>query len=167
MSETLCDNHEKNAKAEVQPVTAGREFDGDNDVVGSKETEAVTSEVTSVSNGKYQEQTELVLGSKQDDEEDTPQTTDMSQPVAKQLLNRKLRCFDPTDTVNIVVGDSGIQGIKPITIPQFLQRTCDKVPNGAALCWKDRKEDPWQSLTYVQYKKLIYNVAKSFLKVMY
>ena len=78
---------------------------------------------------------------------------------------RKLRCCDPTETLDIAIGASGVAAIKPLTVSQFLQITCDKLPNGVALCWKDRKGDSWQSLTYAQYKKLIYNVAKSFLKV--
>ena len=151
-------------EAEVELVTA--RHDGGTEV-SSKEIEVVTSEVR-VSDGKDEGQTEIA-GSKQlqDDREDDASETNASQPVAKQLLERKFRCFDPTDTVDIVVGESDIQAIKPVTIPQFFQRICDKVPNGAALCWKDKKEDPWQTLTYIQYKKLIYNVAKSFLKVMY
>ena len=80
---------------------------------------------------------------------------------------RKLRCCDPTDVVDIALGESGFAAVKPMTVPQFFQRTCDKLPNGVALCWKNKMGDPWQNLTYAQYKKLIYNVAKSFLKVMW
>ena len=85
------------------------------------------------------------------------------QPVAKPT--RKRRCINPSDTVDIEIGESGLRAIKPITVPQFCQKTFDKLPNGAALCWKNRHEDPWQIITYTQYKKLIYNTAKSFLKV--
>ena len=80
---------------------------------------------------------------------------------------RKLRCCDPTDTVNILLGKSGISSINPVTIPKLYERVFNKIPNGKALCWKDNKGGPWQSMTYAEYKKLIYNVAKSFLKVMY
>ena len=62
----------------------------------------------------------------------------------------------------VIKGDPDIQA--PVTIPHFLKRTFDRFPNDPALSWKD-EEDLWQSLTYAQYKKLIYNVAKSFLKV--
>ena len=86
------------------------------------------------------------------------------EPTAKQ--QRKLRSFDPTDTVDIAIGESGIQAAQPITVPQFFQKTSDKLPDGRALCWKDKKEDSWQIVTYAEYKKLIYNVAKSFIKVM-
>ena len=80
---------------------------------------------------------------------------------------RKMYCLDPTDTVDIAIGESGIRAVKPMTIPQFIKRTVDKIPDGKALCWKDNKEAPWQSLTYMEYLKLIYNTAKSFLKVLY
>ena len=53
-----------------------------------------------------------------------------------------------------------------MTIPQFFKRTFDHFSNDAALFWKDEK-DLWQTLTYGMYKKLIYDVAKSFLKVIY
>ena len=88
------------------------------------------------------------------------------EPVAAKKP-RKMYCLDPTDTVDIAVGESGIRALEPITIPQFMKRTVDKIPDGKALCWKDNKEDQWQSLTYTQYLKLIYNTAKSFLKVLY
>ncbi|XP_065884225.1 long-chain-fatty-acid--CoA ligase ACSBG2-like [Dysidea avara] len=78
---------------------------------------------------------------------------------------RKMYCLDPTDTVDIAVGESGVRSLKPITIPQFMKKTVDQLPDGKALCWKNNKEDPWQSLTYTQYLKLIYNTAKSFLKL--
>ena len=79
---------------------------------------------------------------------------------------RKMYCLDPTDTVDIAIGESGIRALKPMTIPQFIKRTVDKIPDGKALCWKDNKEASWQSLTYTEYLKLIYNTAKSFLKVL-
>jgi len=87
------------------------------------------------------------------------------EPTAKQP--RKLRCYDPTDTVDLSIGESGIKVKKPVTIPEFFRKTFDGMPDVKALCWKENKEDPWQSMTYSEYKKLIYNVAKSFLKVMY
>jgi len=78
---------------------------------------------------------------------------------------RKLCCFDSTDTVDIIMGESGVASIKPITIPKYYQATFDKMSHKKALCWKDNKDDPWKSLTYGEYKKLIYSVAKSLLKV--
>ena len=98
-----------------------------------------------------------------ENEKEGEQAKSNGEPVAKPA--RKRRCTDPSDTVDIVIGESGIRAIKPITVPQFCQKTFDKLPNGAALCWKNRHEDPWQIITYTQYKKLIYDTAKSFLKV--
>jgi len=80
---------------------------------------------------------------------------------------RKLRCCDVTDTVDILLGESAISSVNPVTIPQLYERVFIKIPNGKALCWKDSKEGPWQSITYAEYKNLIYNVAKSFIKVIY
>ncbi|XP_065908687.1 long-chain-fatty-acid--CoA ligase ACSBG2-like isoform X2 [Dysidea avara] len=80
-------------------------------------------------------------------------------------LPRKLRCFDPSDTVDITMGESGVAAIKPVTIPEYYQSTFDKMPHKKALCWKDNKDGPWESLTYGEYKKLIFSVAKSLLKL--
>jgi len=68
--------------------------------------------------------------------------------------------------VDIALAKSGIAALPPITIPEFYKQTFNNAPNVKALCWKDNKEGPWRSMTYAEYKKLIYNVAKSFLKVM-
>jgi len=78
---------------------------------------------------------------------------------------RKLCCFDPFDTVDITMGESGVASIMPITIPKYYQATFDKMSYKKALCWKDNKDGSWKSLTYGEYKKLIYSVAKSLLKV--
>ena len=93
-----------------------------------------------------------------EEDEPTPKAT------AKQF--RKLRCYDPSDTVDLAVGQSGVAAKKPVTIPEFFKKTFDEMPTVKALCWKDKKEDPWQSMTYAEYKKLIYAVAKSYLKVL-
>lgn len=163
MSETQGEQ-EDNTQAEVQQVATGE------DEVQSKETEeAVSSSPDEKGSGEKPVESE-------GDNEGKSQTNDKpeaspkeeeaaAKPVAKQP--RKLRCFDPTDTVDIAIGQSGVESTKPVTVPQFFQRTFDKIPNSPALCWKDNKEDPWQNLTYAQYKKLIYDVAKSFLKVMH
>ena len=153
---------EENTQGEIQPVTSGE------DEVRTKEAEATSSPPNEKEGDKP-------IASERIDDEDKSQANGKlatkpkeeaatDKRVAKQP--RKLRCCDPTDTVDIAIGASGTAAVKPKTVPQFFQGTCDKLPNGVALCWKDRKEEPWQSLTYAQYKKLIYNVAKSFLKVI-
>ena len=81
--------------------------------------------------------------------------------------SRRLRCVDPEGTVDIPIGNTGITVNKPMTIPQFFTKTFEAWPEVKALCWKDKKEEPFKSLTYAEYKQLVYNVAKSFLKVMY
>ena len=72
-------------------------------------------------------------------------------------------CTDPTKTVDILTRD--FDANEPVTIPKFFEKTFKKWPKVKALCWKDKKEGPRKSLTYIQYKKQIYDVAKSFLKV--
>lgn len=100
----------------------------------------------------------------QDNAKEEKEEEPTAKPVDKQP--RKLRCIDTTETVDILVGEAGVATIKPVTVPEFFKKTVDKWPDVKALCWKDKKEDPWKSLTYLQYKKLIYNVAKSFRKVI-
>ena len=87
-----------------------------------------------------------------------------AKPVAKQP-QKTLRCFDPTGTVDIIRGTSGVAADEPMTVSQFFKKTIDKIPDKEAVSWKSNKEGPWQHLTYAEYKRLIYNVAKSFLKV--
>ena len=155
----MSETYEENTQGEVQPITAGE------DEVHTKEAEAISSPPD-------EKEGEKPKASERSDKDKADANGKLAteevtadKRVAKQP--RKLRCCNSTDTVDIVIGASGVAANKPMTVPQFLQRTCDKLPNGVALCWKDKKEDPWQSLMYAQYKKLIYNVAKSFLKVMY
>ena len=50
-----------------------------------------------------------------------------------------------------------------MTIPDLYSNMFNKKPDEIALKWKDNGE--WQHKTYAEYKDLIYNVAKSFLKV--
>ena len=64
------------------------------------------------------------------------------------------------------MGDSGITAEKPVTIPQFFKKAFDTWPEVNALSWKDKKEESWKNYTYAEYKQLVYNVAKSFLKVI-
>ena len=87
--------------------------------------------------------------------------------ISLAMQPRKFWCIDPTDTVEIRMGNFGIAAEEPVTIPQFFKNAFKMWPNVKALCWKDKKEGPWKSLTYTEYKQLVYNVAKSFLRVMY
>ena len=94
----------------------------------------------------------------------SPKEEPTAKPVAKQP-QKTLRCFDPTGTVDIIRGTSGVAADEPMTVSQFFKKTFDKIPDKEAISWKSNKEGPWQHLTYAEYKRLIYNVAKSFLKV--
>ena len=78
--------------------------------------------------------------------------------------NRKVRCWDPTDSVDIALGETGNEGKQPITIPELYKKTFYNFSNERALCWKNN-DGQWQNITYGDYQKLIYKVAKSFHKV--
>ena len=130
--------------------------------------QAVTSETNDSPSGNEkgdEEQKSEDKGQVDTKEEVEPTAKPSAQPVDSPP--RKLRCIDPIGTVDLLVGRSGIGASKPMTVPTFFENSFKTWPNVKALCWKDKKEDPWKSLTYAQYKKLIYNVAKSFLKVMW
>ncbi|XP_065883897.1 long-chain-fatty-acid--CoA ligase ACSBG2-like [Dysidea avara] len=77
---------------------------------------------------------------------------------------KRLHCCDPSGIVDITFEKSGIASREPITIPEFYMKTFTNTPNEKALCWKDN-DGQWQSITYTEYKKLIYKVAKSFHKL--
>ena len=95
------------------------------------------------------------------------QKEEMTTKPRKAKQPHKVCCFDPTDTVHIPMGQSGVAANIPLTVPQFFQLTFEKLPDQPALSWQDKKEEPWKSLTYAQYRKLIYDVAKSLIKVMH
>ncbi|XP_065886216.1 uncharacterized protein [Dysidea avara] len=75
----------------------------------------------------------------------------------------KLRCSDLADSVYIASGETGVAAEEPMTIPDLYSNMFNKKPDEIALKWKDNGE--WQHKTYAEYKDLIYNVAKSFLKL--
>ena len=58
-----------------------------------------------------------------------------------------------------------VENASPVTIPYFYEKTFKNFPEELALSWKETKEDHWEKLTYAGYKKLIYDVSKSFVKV--
>ena len=131
------------------------------------------SGVAETASGKYTDSPEKNLEQGDlDNDKDKSQVNEKdiisSQQEGKQLNGKfegKFRCFDPSDTVDIAIEEHDGHVIKLITIPLLFQSICDKLPDGVALCWKEGKVDQWQKLTYSQYRELIYNVAKSFLKV--
>ena len=154
-------------------MTSNEEVSSEQQVVEeppSTGEQTVSSELNDSTSGKEKDD-EQQKG--QDSEQTTSQVPakekEEEEPTAKPMDKppKKLRCFDPTGTVDILMGTAGITGDKPTTISQFLKKTIESWPDVNALCWKDKKEEPWKSLTYAQYEKLIYNVAKSFIKVMY
>lgn len=98
----------------------------------------------------------------------TKEKEEEKEPTAKPVKQAgKLWCSDPTGTSDIALGQSGITADKPTTVSKLFKYAFETWPNVKALCWKDKKEEPWKSLTYTEYRKLIYNTAKSFLKVIH
>ena len=150
-------------QAEAQPVATVQ------DEVNSTEVKIVSSPPDETNEEKFiatkQDNDKIEVNRKPGASSLEEQPTADRPAVAKQT--RKVRCFDPTGTTDIPIRQSGIAAKKPLTVPQFFQETFNKLPNQPALKWKGKKKEPWESLTYAQYKKLIYNVAKSFIKVMY
>ena len=134
---------EQAESSEVNDSTSGKEK-GDEQQQNSEDGEQAVSQVSA---------------KEEEEEESTAKPTDKS--------SRRLRCVDPEGTVDIPIGSTGITVNKPVTIPQFFTKTFEAWPEVKALCWKDKKEEPFKSITYAEYKQLVYNVAKSFLKVMY
>ena len=77
---------------------------------------------------------------------------------------KTLCCIDRDKTVDILRGTNGVEAEEPETIPQFYNKMFRKKSDSPALHWKDGAGQ-WKSMTYAEYKKLIYDVAKSFIKV--
>ena len=79
------------------------------------------------------------------------------------MAQRKVFSIDPADTVDIQIGDSGIEATKPITIGQLFKNTVDRFADHTALSTKEENE--WKKITYKEYYDLSIRTAKSFLKV--
>jgi len=79
----------------------------------------------------------------------------------------KQYCSDLADTVKIRLQGTGIESVKPITIPNFICESCNAKPNVVAFRWKHSRDAnaQWHSMTYADYHRLICEAAKSFLKV--
>ena len=151
-------------KEDEEPVVLDTSKEDDAAKGGEKEIIAKLEQVELTTNTETRDEDKPAKSDEAKEEENVAAAKEEEPVVPKQP--RKVYCLDPTDTVDIAIGESGIRALKPMTIPQFIKRTVDKIPDGKALCWKDNKEASWQSLTYTEYLKLIYNTAKSFLKVL-
>lgn len=84
--------------------------------------------------------------------------------AAKLILTRtKVRTSDPSDGLDIARELSGLASDEPLTVGAMMQQTVSRVPDRAALCYKDEKA--WNSITYQQYYSLCIAAAKSFIRV--
>ena len=81
------------------------------------------------------------------------------------VVTRKNRVWsvDPTEPVDVAVGEVGLAAAKPITIGRMFQEAVEKFPENPALAFKDG--DTWTTIIYTDYYNLCIRAAKSFLKV--
>ena len=91
---------------------------------------------------------------KEDDE--TPK------PKPHQVRSRVRTCV-PEMGVDLAIGESDTEAMKPITVGQLFQKTVEKLPRHAALKYKE--DGTWKTFTYNEYYELCIRAAKSFLKV--
>ena len=77
------------------------------------------------------------------------------------MAQRKVFSIDPADTVEIQMGDSGIEATKPITIGQLFKNTVDRFADHTALSTKEQNE--WKKKIYKDLSTI--RTAKLFLKV--
>ena len=79
------------------------------------------------------------------------------------VVTRKSKVWsvDPTEPVDVVVGEVGLAAAKPITIGHMFQEAVEKFPENPALSFKDG--DTWTTIIYTDYYNLCIRAAKSFL----
>ena len=74
-----------------------------------------------------------------------------------------VRTWNPDDKVDLVIGESGIEAEKPITVGQLMKDVVARFPAHPALKYKE--DGIWKTITYTGYYGLCIKAAKSFLKV--
>eukprot|EP00048_Salpingoeca_helianthica_P022118 m.16471 g.16471 ORF g.16471 m.16471 type:complete len:646 (+) comp6906_c1_seq1:1312-3249(+) len=68
--------------------------------------------------------------------------------------------------VRLRMGDSGIAAAPAITVMEFVEDTCAKVPDHRALAVEsDEEPGGWKFITYKEYLELINTAARAFLKL--
>ncbi len=75
------------------------------------------------------------------------------------------RTTDPSERIDIVLESEGLTGVEPTTFGQIFKNTVAKIPDHAALKYKDSQE--WKVITYSEYYGMVIKAAKSFLKVSF
>ncbi len=87
--------------------------------------------------------------------------------VPKEEIPTRM-CFrttDPSERIDIVLGSEGLAGVEPTTVGQLFKDTVTKIPDHAALKYKEGQE--WKVITYSEYYGMVIKAAKSFLKVSF
>ena len=77
----------------------------------------------------------------------------------------KVYSVDPSEPVDLLIGDTELTAAEPITLGQMFKSTRDKYPDYPALQYKEEEGGKYRPVTYSQYYDICVRVAKSFLKV--
>lgn len=62
------------------------------------------------------------------------------------------------------MGNDGSAAIKPVTVPEVLQRNVEMYPDHPALVFKDTN-GAWETLNYREYQQKVHNIAQAFIKL--
>ena len=97
--------------------------------------------------------------------EDEPVIDEQDEPAPETPLppRTKVYSIDPSDPVQLLIGEKGLPAAKPITVGEVFRNTRDKYPEHPALVSK--VNDTTVTLTYSEYYDFCVRAAKSFLKV--
>ena len=84
-------------------------------------------------------------------------------PKPSHPPRRKVYSIDPSEPVEILMGDTELTAAEPVTIGQMFKSICERFPDHAALMYK--VGEAYEAITYKQYYDLCIRVAKSYIKV--
>ena len=99
----------------------------------------------------------------QETDQPTKETTDELPRLKECPVRTHYRTTNPSDGIDIAMGTEGLAAVEPITVGQMFKDTVSKIPNNAAL--RFRENDEWKDISYSVYYDLVIMAAKSFLKV--
>ena len=87
---------------------------------------------------------------------------DVEDPTPKSACT-KVCTWVPEGVVDLAIGESGIEAMKPVTVGEIFKDVEARFPRRPALKYKE--DGVWKTITYTAYYNLCFKAAKSFLKV--
>ena len=94
-----------------------------------------------------------------------PPSRRMYRSFSSSLPRVRFHTSDPSEGIDIAMGESGLAAEEPITVGEMVQRTVVRVPHHVALRYKVGQGGGWRDVSYMEYYQQCISAAKAFLKV--